>query len=407
MDIQTLSLLFILSMVLLLGFAGQIIFRRTSIPDVIWLILFGALLSFFLPAADKSLLARFAAPFGTLALVLILFNAGMGFDLKAFSRSLGRGTLLTVAAFAATVAVTTAFTSLLLGWPLAFGVLLGAILGDSSQAVIVPIVMRMRVSERLKSILTLETTLTDVLVVVGAIAAAQVIATGSADFALAAGSMAYSVIVGLFVALLGALAWLSIEDAVERRVSSHFLMLAVLLLLYVFTEAMGGTGAFTALVFGLALGNIPSIRKRVRLPDSLHLNRVIKNFYSDIDFFVRSFFFVYLGMMFAPADLPVFGVGIALVAALFIARVLVSQLALVGSGLPSYERCLASVMVSRGLASAIVSQLPLAMLAGVALAAPQQAMLAAIAPITLSVVFFSIALNVAGVFTLSRLCERK
>jgi cell volume regulation protein A len=395
MDGTTLAALFIISVVLLIGFAGQIIFKRTNIPDVIWHLLFGIVLSLLMPSAEKSVLTGFAAPFGTLALVMILFKAGMDFEIAEFSRGIGRGTLMTVLVFALSVAATTGVTSLLLGWPLLYGILLGAILGDTSETVLIPIITRLKVSERAKSMVAIETALTDVLVIVLAIAAIEFILSGSGSFFPAFQDIATAFTVGIAMATIFAVLWLSLLPRILKEVNSYLLALTAVLLLYVVTEFIGGSGAIAALVFGLALGNIETVRRFVKLPMAVSLSDGERAFYAELNFFVRTFFFVYLGAIFVFSDLAYLAIGLLLVALFVAARLVGVRLSLLGSGVPDNEQNIIGVMASRGLAAAVICQLPAAVL-------PPSPIISAILPITLYVIFFSIAATVVGTYVLCK-----
>jgi cell volume regulation protein A len=260
----------------------------------------------------------------------------------------------------------------------------------------------MRIPEGLKSVLTIETTLTDILVIVTAVTVMGMISTGTMDLTQAFGALAYAIIVGLLIAVIGAFAWLSVESAVERRVHSHFLAFAILLLLYVLTEALGGFGMLTALIFGLELGNISLLRQVARLPDDVVFTKTEREFHSELNFFIRTFFFVYLGVIFSFSDLLPIAIGAVLVAVFLAMRIISSRLALIGSGLAEAEKNLTAVLMSRGLTAAVVAQMPAAALAAVAITEPAKGIIASIPQITLSVIFLSIAVTVAGVYFVSK-----
>ncbi len=398
MDVMTLAIFFLASVILLIGFAGEVIFRRTNIPDIIWLIILGIVLSFFLSQSQKSLLASFAGPFGTLALIMILFNSGMELDLVEFSKGIFRGTALTLIAFFFTILVTIGITHLVLGWPMIYGLLLGVAVGGTSSGVIIPIITKIKCTDYLKSILTVESTATDILVVIFAISIVQIIETGTTDILMAFKSITAAFSIGITIGLIGAFVWLFIMKDIEKEIRSYLLDITIVLLLYVFTEFIGGSGAIAALTFGLVLGNIGAVRNILKLPEGVKLSKGERVFYSELNFLVRTFFFVYLGIMFNFSNLEYLGIGLVLVIAFLVVRFPAAYLASIKSGLTNKEKNFISVMMARGLAAAVIAQMPYSQLSHVISDPKTLEILESFSPIVLSVIFFSIIFTVFGVY---------
>ncbi len=402
MDLMTLVIFLLASIILLIGFIGEVIFKRTNIPDIIWLMLFGVLLSFLISPSQKELLVSFAGPFGTLALIMILFNSGMEFDLIQFSKGVFRGTLLTTIAFFFTVIVTAGVMSAFLNWPLIYGLLLGITVGGTSSGVIIPIVTRIKTSDILKSILTVESTATDILVIVFAIAVLGLLATGTSSPIVAFKNITAAFSIGITIGLVGALAWLFFMKEIEKEIRSYLLDLTIVLLLYVFTEFIGGSGAIAALTFGLILGNIGTIKGVIKLPEGVKVSKGERVFYSELNFLVRTFFFVYLGIMFSVSNLLYLGIGVLLVILFLFVRYLAVYLASVKSVLSEKEKNFAGVMMARGLAAAVIAQMPITVLLGKVTDKHILSILQSFSPIVLSVIFFSIVATVIGVSILGK-----
>ncbi len=402
MDLMTLVVFLLASIILLIGFIGEVIFKRTNIPDIIWLMLFGVLLSFLISPSQKELLVSFAGPFGTLALIMILFNSGMEFDLIQFSKGVFRGTLLTTIAFFFTVIVTAGVMSAFLNWPLIYGLLLGITVGGTSSGVIIPIVTRIKTSDILKSILTVESTATDILVIVFAIAVLGLLATGTSSPIVAFKNITAAFSIGITIGLVGALAWLFFMKEIEKEIRSYLLDLTIVLLLYVFTEFIGGSGAIAALTFGLILGNIGTIKGVIKLPEGVKVSKGERVFYSELNFLVRTFFFVYLGIMFSVSNLLYLGIGVLLVILFLFVRYLAVYLASVKSVLSEKEKNFAGVMMARGLAAAVIAQMPITVLLGKVTDKHILSILQSFSPIVLSVIFFSIVATVIGVSILGK-----
>ncbi|MEW6592986.1 MAG: hypothetical protein AB1305_04850, partial [Candidatus Hadarchaeota archaeon] len=135
------------------------------------------------------------------------------------------------------------------------------------------------------------------------------------------------------------------------------LTLAAAMLVYSGSEFVFGmgTGAIAILFFGLMLGNSGSFSKVTKRRYTLAPN--ILEFHSGITFAMRSFFFVYLGLV-ATIRMEYLFYGVVLSAALMIFRLVAVQLAMVGTFISKPEMNLMRVMGTKGLVAAALTQIP-------------------------------------------------
>lgn len=131
--------------IFLIGALGEAVFRRTNVPDVIWLILVGILLGPVLHFVSRAQLTGIAPYFAAVTLVIVLFEGGSRLELADLSKAAPRSALLAVVSFVLAVAAVTVLSmgARILGvlpreWTWTHGLLLGAILGGSSSIVILP-----------------------------------------------------------------------------------------------------------------------------------------------------------------------------------------------------------------------------------------------------------------------------
>ena len=73
------------SAIFLIGIVGELVFAKTGVPDVIWLIVVGAVLGPISGLVSKAMLQSIAPYFGALTLVIVLFNGGTGLKLRELS----------------------------------------------------------------------------------------------------------------------------------------------------------------------------------------------------------------------------------------------------------------------------------------------------------------------------------
>ncbi|MCP8307120.1 MAG: cation:proton antiporter [archaeon] len=79
MDVAQVFIL--VGIIVIIGFLGSYLFRKTGIPDVIILILLGALVGPVLNLVERSVLISVAPIFAALAITVILFDGGLNLNL--------------------------------------------------------------------------------------------------------------------------------------------------------------------------------------------------------------------------------------------------------------------------------------------------------------------------------------
>ena len=93
MIFPVLNVLLLFSLTIFLGYIGSLIFKKTNIPDVIWLMLFGVIVSYsgFL---DRSMFITSSALLSALAILIILFDAGINLNFYQLVREFTRSIIL-------------------------------------------------------------------------------------------------------------------------------------------------------------------------------------------------------------------------------------------------------------------------------------------------------------------------
>src|SRR4051794_7820396 len=119
------------------------LFSRTRVPDVLLLTIIGILLGPVLHLVTPENFGAVGPVFATVTLVIILFEAGLSLDL-AVLRGVVKTTLtLTFTNFILTVVAIGIIAHYLIGLDPRLTVMLGAIIGSTSPAVIVPLTKRL------------------------------------------------------------------------------------------------------------------------------------------------------------------------------------------------------------------------------------------------------------------------
>lgn len=353
-----------ISGIFLLGALGEIVFQRTNVPDVIWLILVGILLGPLTGAVSQTVLNRIAPFFAAITLVVVLFEGGSALRLRELSRAAPRSTLLALLTFIAAVVVVSALSMgaraagvLPSEWSWMHGLMLGAILGGSSSIIIMPAMAQARIDAKVANLVSLESALTDAFCVVGTTALVDLMLSGG-DAAQNAGvTLARSFGIALVVGVISGTLWLLFLRFLHSNEHAYPVTLAALLALYVLVDHLGGSAAFGILVFAVLLGNAKALSVKLGMQGPVELDSSVRGFHRQMAFIVKSFFFVFIGAMLGPPWVSI-GFGVLLGVALFLARVPSVNLALLGSGLHPAERGLIHAALPRGMAAGVLATLP-------------------------------------------------
>ena len=290
--------------------------RWTRVPDIIVLLLIGVGLGPVLKLVDPSHFQAMVRILGMLALILILFEGGLELRLKEAIRYSPGGILLAVVSYAFTVGLIAAVAKLTLHMSWLDGALLGAVLGSTSAAVVLPAIKQIEAPEPIKITLTLEASLGEIVAVLTVGMLMGLNGGESLVEGLITG-FGHHVFIDVALGIAAGVAWSRLWPLVADQKFSNALNLGTVLGVFAVGRYFGGSGLLAELVFGLTLANMP------RTPDMVRQSERMMAFHSELTFLVRSFFFVILGIMAQFVSrayvIPILAILVALVLARFVA----------------------------------------------------------------------------------------
>lgn len=352
--------------IFLIGAVGEAVFRRTSVPDVIWLILVGILLGPVLHFVSREQLTGMAPYFAAVTLVVVLFEGGSRLELTDVSRAAPRSAALALASFTLAVAAVTVLSigARVVGllpseWTWTHGLLLGAILGGSSSIIIMPAMQQAKVEPRVASLVGLESAFTDAFCVVGASALIDILSVRAAPGQSPVAALLTSFAIGAGMGSVSGAAWLLVLRFLRDSDHAYPITLSSLIVLYVAIDHAGGSAALGILAFAVIVGNAKGISEKVGLTGQRGLGEDVRGFHTQMTFIIKSFFFTFIGAMLGP-PFGLIALGILLGALLFAARIPAVRLATLGTGLTGAERTLVAVSLPRGMAAGVLATLPAA-----------------------------------------------
>ncbi len=338
------------------GVMGESFFKKTGIPDVAFLMLLGVLFGPILGLIQPDVIIEIVPYFAALALIIIMFDGGLNLDLRQMAKTAHFAIILSIVGFAIAVGTVAGLAHYGLDWPWLDSILLGSIVGGSSSAIVFGLVRNLKISDNAKSLLSFESALTDILATIVAFVMFGAIIVGTLDLNTLGDTIGNSVLVGLALGLGVGLPWMYLTTKIGNSQHSYMLTLGILFGLFFLANTFGESGALTALVFGLMLGNKKRLAKifRFKVPqmdakDSMH---------NQLTFLVRTFFFVFVGLLASFGNIEFIIFGIIATISIYVGRIILSKLILTKS-FSQLDKKVTSVMIPRGLAAAVLATLPL------------------------------------------------
>lgn len=293
---------------------------------------------------------------GSLALAVILFDSGFGTSIQSFRQAAAPaitlatfGVLLTTAIFGVA-----AHYLLFLDWMEAF--LLGAIVGSTDAAAVFFLlrVGGINIRDKVRSTLEVESGSNDPMAIFLTITLVEIISQGSGVEEMGAEVLLQFFLqmgIGLAAGIVGGMAIVGLVNKLQlERGLAPIFVLALSLLVFSATGAVGGSGFLAVYVAGLYAGN-----RQVRSAPTL------KRFQDGMTWLAQILMFLLLGLLATPSQFGIIAVPAVACAffLIFVARPLAVWLALLPFDFQREETAFVSWVGLRGAVSILLAILPL------------------------------------------------
>ncbi|MEE2606133.1 MAG: cation:proton antiporter [Thermoproteota archaeon] len=351
-------LLLAASVVIILGVLGEAFFKKTGIPDIAFLMVLGIIIGPILGIIQPEAVIEIVPYFAAIALIIIMFDGGYNLHIGNVLKTAHFAIILVILGFAVSVGIVAGLAHYGLGWEWLDSILLATIVGGSSSIIVFGLVRKIRISEEAKSMLSFESALTDILCTIIAFVLFEAVMTGTFDMEILGQTIGKAVLVGLILGFGVGIPWMFFISKLKSAQHSYMLTLGVLFLLFFLATTFGESGALTALVFGLMLGNKQYFMRKLKI--KMPENTIDNSLHRQVTFLVRAFFFVFVGLLasFGQIEYVIFGIIAAV--AIYLGRIAITHTALV-KGFSKLDKKVTSVMIPRGLAAAVLATIPLTM----------------------------------------------
>ncbi|HEV2465273.1 MAG TPA: cation:proton antiporter [Acidobacteriaceae bacterium] len=352
---------------LVLAFVANRFSHRTRVPDVMVLLGCGIVLGPVLHWIDAARFPQAIRGVGTLALILILFAAGMELDLKRSRREFLAGMVLAILSYGLTFAGVSLYCMHALGMHRMVAMVIAAALACVSGSIMIPILDQLNLRLGLKTTLVIEASFGDGLgalgvgVLLSLIGGVSSSTSGGAIFGGMIRLFVWRFFLGFVIAVVAGFLWARLLPYVSNKQFWQALTFAAVLIVYSATGAAGGSELFAVMVFGATLASLLGPQSFLRdfgfemLPSDQSTQ--MHSFHSELAFLVRSFFFVLLGAMIAFKGLKAQVVpSLAILGVFVVARLIAVQGSRVVWRHTSFrEQELATILIPRGLITAVLA----------------------------------------------------
>ncbi|MCW0020704.1 potassium/proton antiporter [Rhizobium sp. BT-226] len=293
---------------------------------------------------------------GSIALAIILFDSGFGTPIQAFRLA----AVPSLALASVGVLITASLFAFAAMWLLNFtwleGLLLGSIVA-STDAAAVFFLLRIggiNIRDKVRSTLEVESGTNDPMAIFLTIALVEVLASGERYAGINIGMLAMFVQqmgLGVILGLLGGMMIVLIVSKLDTdRGLTPIFVLALALLVFSFTGAVGGSGFLAVYVAGIYAGN----RK-------MHAIGTIKRFQDGMTWLAQIIMFLVLGLLATPSQFPAIIVPAILLALflIFVARPLAIWLSLLPFDYTQQEIGFVAWVGLRGAVSILLAIMPI------------------------------------------------
>ena len=365
--IPTENFLLLISSTLFLCYVSGLMYTKTKIPDILWLLGFGTILGPVLGIFEKEGFVAISPLMGVIAICIITFDSGIGLDYRILQKTFLKSIALTLATFFSIVIVVGVAISFLApeSFNIKEGMLLGTMVAGISTVAVTSLMDGIRKifpnMESTRALLMLESTLCDPIRVVAAITIIRMIMVPGAPIRDSARDIVFTFVMGSIVGLLISMLWAEVLDRLRGQPFNYMMTLAALFPTYLLAENLAGDGGGTmaAFVFGLVLANYRRVARGLSIDRSLRTDkRRLIDFNEEIIFLLKSYYFVYIGLIVTLSReylLMGLGIVILLIAVRYGVASAVGQV----MGFTLEERVISRVVYTLGTSTLVMSQLPL------------------------------------------------
>lgn len=348
-----------------LAYLSGVIYSKTGVPDIIWLLGFGILMGPGLGLVDASTVSPLSPLLSLMALSLLMFEVGLNIDVPTFMETMYKSAVLGIITF--TISTLTLGYGIHLIRPNLFslsqGMLFGSMLGGTSIFTVLGMLGSLeRYIENMRGtrvLLVLESVFNDALCIVSSMTLMRMIMNPGVSLSEGFRDVLFVFIMASIIGLLIGLIWAQVLDILRNRAFNYMITIAALFMVYIISDVIGGRGAgpMAALIFGFTINNYHYFRSFLGRKSVRVERRRLRSFYEELTFLIKSIFFVFIGLQIV-LSLEYYSMAVIVSLGLLAARITSINLANIFSDYDRVEKVVSLFVFSNGFTALLISQLP-------------------------------------------------
>ncbi|MCW1297101.1 MAG: cation:proton antiporter [Candidatus Rehaiarchaeum fermentans] len=291
--------IFLITGILLVGFLGEALSKKIRVPYYLWLLILGIIIGEIniLPRSQYQNYNLFIAE---IVATLVFYNAGLKINIKKDFKD-GKAILISILEYAITsFLLFSIFYLVRLGIYNSLALALVLSSGGINGAELLYNELINNKSKIKNSLMTKEIIAESIsIILVIGILEAKVQNFNSIYLATETTISAFSI--AILISLIAGILWIKLNSLLRKKGLrfTYALSLAVVFLIYEFTDYIGGAGPIAVFSFGIVESNAEEIYEAIGLrSQNPELGKMYKEINDLLTFFAVSFFFVYAGSIF-------------------------------------------------------------------------------------------------------------
>ena len=346
----------------ILFFTGHFLgwfFEKTKIPDLLILVFIGYLLGPVFGFFSESDFGKAGSLLSSMALIVILYQGGLHLSFQELKEGFLKSFVLSLMTFLSIAALGFLVAYLIGGQSFGLSLLLGCGIGSTSSAVVIPMVKPLSLSDKAKTILSLESAFTDVLTIVIFLVVLNGLVEGQFSTHSLLMGLGPNTLLSIVFGFGGALLWATLKKYFSQIFKMPFSGEAWAILVYGVIEMFGYNGAIGVLVLGFFLANLQLLPEWVQSKtSSTPVSYRDFAFLNTLSFMLKTIFFIYLGVLVKFNNTKLVAISVLLTVLIFVTRYVSVRLLFSKNKWTKLDVMVTTAMGPRGLACAVLATLP-------------------------------------------------
>ncbi|MGC8663182.1 MAG: cation:proton antiporter [Thermoplasmata archaeon] len=291
------TVIVLISFIIIVGYLGEYAFLKFKFPDILALMLIGFFITFFMKLNVTLIIYNYLPVAAIISLIIILFEGGVTLDASTIRSILKESIFRSFIYYFILFILISSSLIYIFNLNASISIYYGSILSAPSVAIVIPLINRSGMDERMRHLYILNATILDILSIVVTISLIEYYPTTIKTILPITETLLTNIFAQLFLGFIAGIFWIEVLRKIERVELSYMLTLGFLFLIYALSDLLWKNGMITAIAFGIVLGNNNLFRKILKLK-SYNIDENIFKFNKEVVFFMRTAIFVAIGSIF-------------------------------------------------------------------------------------------------------------